>query len=120
MMNIKERVIEAYVHQGRIAVLVELGLDDLLTAQTHQFKELVRDLAMHIAAAEPADAETLLAQPFVKDATTTVGQLVSAKSHELHEHITVTRFVRWDTEFRTLSPEPPDRPSVAVRLKSVK
>jgi elongation factor Ts len=122
MMSIKERVIEAYVHHGRIAVLVELSLDDLFTAQTPQFKELAKDLAMHIAAAEPADVESLLAQPYVKDMTTTVGQLLSVMSHELHEHIAVTRFVRWDTDFRPSKPEPmpPDRPAVAVRLGRMK
>lgn len=46
-------VIEAYVHGGRIGVLVELNCETDFVARTEDFKALAKDLAMHIAAANP-------------------------------------------------------------------
>lgn len=46
-------MIEAYVHSGRIGVLVELNCETDFVARTDDFKALARDLAMHVAAASP-------------------------------------------------------------------
>ena len=44
----------SYVHAGnKIGVLVELNCESDFVARTDEFKQLVHDLAMHIAAAEP-------------------------------------------------------------------
>ncbi|MGG1311159.1 MULTISPECIES: translation elongation factor Ts [Cohnella] len=46
--------VESYIHgAGRIGVLVEVNCETDFVAMTDQFKEFVRDLAMHIAAANP-------------------------------------------------------------------
>ncbi|WP_027090840.1 translation elongation factor Ts [Cohnella thermotolerans] len=46
--------VESYIHgAGRIGVLVEVNCETDFVAMTDQFKELVRDIAMHIAAASP-------------------------------------------------------------------
>ncbi|THF81236.1 translation elongation factor Ts [Cohnella fermenti] len=46
--------VESYIHgAGRIGVLVEVNCETDFVAMTDQFKEFVRDLAMHIAAAAP-------------------------------------------------------------------
>lgn len=50
----KEGLIGSYVHSnGKIAVLVEVGCETDFVARTDDFKTLVRDLAMHIAASNP-------------------------------------------------------------------
>jgi len=50
----KEGLIGSYVHSnGKIAVLVEVGCETDFVARTDDFKTLVRDLAMHIAASRP-------------------------------------------------------------------
>jgi elongation factor Ts len=46
-------LIDAYVHDGRIGVLVELNCETDFVAKTDEFKALVRDIAMHIAASSP-------------------------------------------------------------------
>src|SRR6202011_3946534 len=44
----------AYLHAGgKIGVLVEVNCETDFVARTDQFQELVRDVAMHIAAADP-------------------------------------------------------------------
>ena len=50
----KEGFIESYIHSGgRIGVLVELNCETDFVARTDAFKELAKEIAMHIAAANP-------------------------------------------------------------------
>lgn len=49
----REGVIEAYVHSGRIGVLVEVNCETDFVARTEDFKTFARDIAMHVAAANP-------------------------------------------------------------------
>jgi len=46
-------MIDSYVHGNRIGVLVEVNCETDFVARTDDFKNLVHDLAMHIAAANP-------------------------------------------------------------------
>ncbi|HHY16219.1 MAG TPA: translation elongation factor Ts [Firmicutes bacterium] len=49
-----EGVVESYIHMGgRIGVLVEVNCETDFVAKTDEFKQLARDLAMHIAASQP-------------------------------------------------------------------
>ena len=50
-----EGVVEAYIHMGgKIGVMVEVNCETDFVAKTPEFKAFVRDIAMHIAAANPA------------------------------------------------------------------
>jgi elongation factor Ts len=46
-------LIEGYVHSGRIGVLVEINCETDFVARTEDFKTFARDIAMHVAAANP-------------------------------------------------------------------
>lgn len=46
-------VIGNYNHDGRIGVLVEVNCETDFVAKTDEFKDLVKDIAMHIAATNP-------------------------------------------------------------------
>ena len=49
-----EGAVGSYIHAGgKIGVLVEVNCETDFVAKTDQFQQLVRDIAMHIAAAEP-------------------------------------------------------------------
>lgn len=137
----RQGLIGSYIHHGgQLGVLVEVNCESDFVARTDDFKELVHDLAMHIAAADPLfirkedvaanvlekekeiararalgegkpekvldkivegriqkfyEEVCLLDQPFVKDATLSVGQLVKTKIAKLGENIGVARFVRF-------------------------
>ena len=137
----RQGLIGSYIHHGgQLGVIVEINCESDFVARTGDFQELVHDVAMHIAAADPryihkedvpadildkekeiardrAKAEgkpekvldkivegriakyyeevCLLEQPFVKEATQSVGQLVKLKIAKLGENITVARFVRF-------------------------
>jgi elongation factor Ts len=46
-------LIGSYVHDGRIGVLVEINCETDFVAKTDEFKELVKDVSLHIAASAP-------------------------------------------------------------------
>lgn len=53
-----EGVIETYIHAGgKLGVMIELNCETDFVAKTDKFKELARDLAMHIAASNPVAIE---------------------------------------------------------------
>lgn len=47
-------LISSYIHMDKIGVLVEVNCETDFVAKTEDFRELVKDIAMHIAAANPA------------------------------------------------------------------
>ena len=50
-----EGVVDSYIHMGgRIGVLIEVNCETDFVAKTPEFKSFVRDIAMHIAAANPS------------------------------------------------------------------
>ena len=48
-----EGLVGTYVHNGKIGVLVEVNCETDFVARNEDFQALVRDLALHIAAANP-------------------------------------------------------------------
>jgi elongation factor Ts len=107
-----EGVIEAYIHHTkRIGALVELNCETDFVARTAEFKELAHDLAMQIAATSPQfltseemlpEAETdpqaacLLSQPFIKEPTKTVQEIIAETIAKVGENIKVRRFARFE------------------------
>jgi elongation factor Ts len=136
-----EGSVTSYIHAGgKIGVLVEVNCESDFVARTDDFKELVHDIAMHIAASDPKfvrkedvtpedyarEKEIYLAQamasgkpahiaekmvtgkmekfyeevclyeqPFIKDQTTSIHQLIATKIGKLGENISVRRFARF-------------------------
>jgi elongation factor Ts len=109
---VTEGVIETYVHHTKhIGALVEVNCETDFVARTAEFKQLAHDLAMQIAAASPRfisseeippDAEPqpqpvcLLSQPFIKDPTKTVQEIISETIAKVGENIKVRRFARFE------------------------
>ena len=137
----REGLVGSYIHTGgRIGVLIEVNCETDFVARTEEFRQLAREVAMHVAATAPlavsADqlpaevvererriyteqvaqegkpeairakivegklkkfyAEVvLLEQPFVKDDSRTVGDVVKALSGKTGENVVVRRFVRY-------------------------
>jgi len=131
----------SYIHAGgKIGVLVEVNCESDFVARTDDFKELVHDIAMHIAASDPKfvrkedvtpeayerekdiyraqaaatgkppqvvekivagkmekfyEEVCLYEQPFIKDQTINVAQLIASKVGKLGENIAVRRFARF-------------------------
>ena len=136
-----EGAVGTYIHAGgKIGVLLELNCESDFVARTEDFQELLKDIAMHIAATDPryvrredVSAEDLdrekeiyraqtaamgkpanvvekivegkmgkfyeevclLEQPFIKEQSQTVKDLIAQKVAKLGENITVRRFARF-------------------------
>jgi len=88
-------ILVTYVHNDRIGVLFELRCETDFVARLDEFKKLGHDIAMHIAAMDPADQAELLAQPFVKDQSTTVENLIKSVVAKTGENIQLGRFCRY-------------------------
>ena len=76
--------------------LVEVNCETDFVAKTDKFKALVADVAEQVAKKNPADVDALLKQPFFKDETTTIEQMVTAATAEIGEKISIRRFVRYE------------------------
>src|SRR4051794_3209190 len=140
-----EGAVGSYIHMGgKVGVLVEINCESDFVARGDEFQQLVKDVAMHVAAADPRYANrsevpsdvldkereilmeqlkndpknagkpdevlgkiiegrlnkfyeeaVLVDQPFVKDPSKTVGELVAEKIASIKENITIRRFTRY-------------------------
>ncbi len=104
-------VIESYIHSGgRIGAIVEVNCETDFVARTDDFRELAHSLAMQIAAMSPsyvdeasapegekvdAAQDCLLQQPFIRDPSKTVQELVTETVGKLGENVRVRRFSRF-------------------------
>jgi elongation factor Ts len=150
----KQGVIGSYIHPGaQLGVLVEVNCESDFVARTDDFQELVKDIAMQIAAADPQfirkedvtpkalDRERsiqraralqegkpekmvdkivegrmnkfyeevcLYEQPFIRDNSATVADLIKTKIAKLGENISVSRFVRFKVGEAAIIEETPE------------
>ena len=104
-------LVDSYIHSGgRIGAIVEANCETDFVARTDDFKELAHSLAMQVAAMAPkyvdssempeGEAENpeevcLLQQPFIKDPSKTVQDLVNEAVAKLGENVRVRRFTRF-------------------------
>lgn len=92
--EVKEGIVEAYIHNTRkVGTLVEVLCETDFVARNEEFRQMAKDLAMHIAAMKPESVQELLSQQFVKDQTITVQELITQKIAKIGENIQVGRFV---------------------------
>ncbi len=89
-------ILESYIHNNRVGVLLELRCETDFVARSDDFKNLAHNLVMHIAALNPKDIEALLEQPFVKDESQTVDQLVKSVAAKTGENTQIERFCRYE------------------------
>lgn len=140
-----EGAVGSYIHMGgKVGVLVEVNCESDFVARGDEFQQLVKDVAMHIAASDPRyvsreevpadildkereieleklkadpknankpadilekiitgklnnyyESNVLVDQPFVKDPSKTVGDLVAEKIATIKENISIRRFTRY-------------------------
>ncbi|PIR88478.1 MAG: translation elongation factor Ts [Candidatus Harrisonbacteria bacterium CG10_big_fil_rev_8_21_14_0_10_44_23] len=88
--------LEAYIHQGRVGVLLKMNAETDFVTKNEKFQELSRNIAMHIAAMNPASVEELLAQPYVRDESTTIEEQIKQVIGTIGENITVGEFTRYE------------------------
>ena len=140
-----EGAVGSYIHMGgKVGVMVEINCESDFVSRGDEFQQLVKDVAMHIAASDPRytnrddvpadildkereitreqlkndpknsnkpddvlakivdgrlnkfyEENVLVDQPFVKDPSKTIGELVTEKIASIKENITIRRFTRY-------------------------
>ncbi len=105
-------LIEAYVHTGgRVGAIVEINCETDFVARTDEFKNLAHDIAMQVTAMNPCyvckedmpeDSEEspevacLMEQPFIKDQSRTIKDLLIETIAKTRENIKISRFTRFE------------------------
>jgi len=105
-------LVECYIHAGgRLGAMVEVNCETDFVARTDAFKTLARDLAMQVVATNPLSVSEedlpsgaegdpaglcLLRQPFIKDDSRTIEEVVKEVIAQTGENIRVRRFARFE------------------------
>ena len=88
-------LIEAYTHaEGKIVAMVELCCETDFVARTEDFKKLAHELAMQVAALNPQDVEEFLSQPWIRDESRKIEELIKELSAKTGENVKINRFSR--------------------------
>ena len=92
----KEGVIASYVHaNNRVGALVELASETDFVSRGEEFQKLAREIAMQVAAMDPASVEELLEQPYIRDASKKIKDLITAVATSTKENVHVRRIQRF-------------------------
>src|SRR5687767_4362015 len=87
-------LIDSYVHQGRVAAIVEVLCETDFVARTDEFKNLAHEISMQVASMNPKNVKELEKQEYIRDPQFTIADLVREAIAKLGENITVGRFER--------------------------
>jgi len=90
-------IIEAYVHPNKkVGVLLDIRCETDFVASNQDFQALAHNILLHIAAIDSKDKESLLAEPFIRDESKTINDLIVEKISKLGENITIENFARFE------------------------
>ena len=89
-------LLHAYIHNGRVGVLIEARCETDFVARSEPFQNLVQELVMQIAAMNPQDVQQLLEQPYVRDPQMTIDQFIGGTVARVGENIRIERFSRFE------------------------
>jgi len=92
----KQGIIESYIHSNkRVGVILELGCETDFVAKNPDFQKLAHELALQITAVNPEETP-LLTQPWIRDETRTIKDLIEEYIAKLGENIILKRFTRYE------------------------
>lgn len=80
---------------GRAAAMVEVACETDFVANTEEFENLCKEVAMQVCSMDPKTVEELMAQAYIRDGSQTIEQLVKALISKTGENIRVMRFARY-------------------------
>lgn len=90
-------IIEAYTHaDAKIVAVVELRCETDFVARNADFKKLAHEIAMQVAAMNPKTVAELLLQPWIRDESRKIADLVSETAGKFGENISVAKIARFE------------------------
>jgi elongation factor Ts len=83
--------VASYVHSNaQVGALVILSCETDFVSKNEEFIALARDIAMHATAMRPEDTAALLEQPFIKDGSKTIANLLSEATQKFGERTEIS------------------------------
>jgi elongation factor Ts len=88
-------IVDSYIHPNKkIGVLLELNCETDFVAKSPDFQALAHEICLQIAGVGESETE-LLSQPWIKDETKTIKELIDEYIAKTGENVTVKRFIRY-------------------------
>jgi elongation factor Ts len=92
----KEGVVASYIHSNaRVGALVEIASETDFVSRGENFQKLAQEIAMQVAAMNPATVDELLGQPYIRDGSKTIKDLVTEVAASTKENVHVRRIQRF-------------------------
>jgi len=92
----KQGIIESYIHSNkRVGVIIELRCETDFVAKNADFQKLAHELCLQIAAINPEEI-SLFEQPWIRDETKTVKDLIEEHIVKLGENVVLEKFIRYE------------------------
>ena len=93
----REGLIATYLHPNKkIGVILELDCETDFVSRSEDFQKLAHELCLQIAAMNPPDVNSLFNQPWIRDETKTVKDLIDNYVAKIGENIIAKRFIRYE------------------------
>src|SRR3989344_3368325 len=94
---VRAGLVETYMHSGgRVGAMVEVNCETDFVAKTDEFKNLAHEVAMQVAAMDPANVDELSKQEYIRDSSKTIDDLVKEVITKVGENIVIRRFIRFE------------------------
>jgi elongation factor Ts len=95
--EVKEGMVHAYVHAtGKVGAMIAVRCETDFVSRSEDFRNLCHELALQVASMDPADPAALLEQPYVRDTSKTMRNLIEETIAKLGENIVVERLMRFE------------------------
>lgn len=95
--EVGEGLIETYLHPtGKVGALLDVRCETDFVARSNDFKNLCHELALQVASMNPETIEELQKQPYIRDPSRTMKDVITEAIAKLGENIIVKRFSRFE------------------------
>lgn len=95
--EVREGFLEVYVHPThKLGAMVDVRCETDFVARAPDFRNFCHEIALQIASMNPQNVEELLKQPYVRDPSRQVQNLLQEAIAKLGENIMIQRFIRFE------------------------
>lgn len=87
-------LIESYVHNERIGVILDMRAETDFVVRSDPFRRLAKELVLQISASDAQTVEELLKEPYIRDDSKTVADLVNDVIAKVGENVRINKFCK--------------------------
>ncbi len=92
-------IVDTYIHHTQTSgTIVVLGSETDFVARNPEFKEFAHDIAQQVTASGTQQVEDLLKEPWIKDETRTIGDLLNEKVAKFGENIKIQEVKKFEVK----------------------